>query len=293
MITTMLTLPSRAWDLSDLAPETRAPLLPLLEQGGVLCLPALPAPITSVARTRLLDARHSDPRAKNISHDAGRGLKGAQADAPIQVEMSELLVNWRTRALSLVHAIAPSYQPALRLAPASLRLQQVEGRASSWRKDDSRLHIDAFPSRPNRGERILRVFHNLNPRAARVWRVGEDFETMARRFVPRLKPYRPWQASALRALRVTKSLRSEYDHLMLQLHDAMKADMDYQVGCEQLSVPFAPGSTWVCFSDQTSHAVMSGQFMLEQTLHLPVAGMQHPEYAPLRILESICQRPLV
>ncbi len=35
-------------------------------------------------------------------------------------------------------------------------------------------------------------------------------------------------------------------------------------------MPFPPGSVWVCFSDQTSHAVMSGQFMLEQTFFLPV-----------------------
>ena len=56
---------------------------------------------------------------------------------------------------------------------------------------------------------------------------------------------------------MTKSLRSEYDHLMLQLHDGMKSDLDYQEKCEQQTVPFPAGSVWVCFSDQTSHAVMS------------------------------------
>ena len=29
-------------------------------------------------------------------------------------------------------------------------------------------------------------------------------------------------------LHITKTPRSEYDHLMLNLHDAMKADLDYQ-----------------------------------------------------------------
>ena len=58
-------------------------------------------------------------------------------------------------------------------------------------------------------------------------------------------------------------------------------------------MPFPPGSVWVCFSDQTSHAVMSGQFMLEQTFFLPVDAMAHPEWAPLGILERVTGRKLV
>ena len=114
------------------------------------------------------------------------------------------------------------------------------------------------------------MFANINPHGVpRVWRVGEDFETVARQFLPRAKPYRLWQARVLNALHVTKSLRSEYDHLMLQLHDLMKLDEHYQRSGGQVSMPFAAGSAWVCFSDQATHAVMSGQFMVEQTLHLP------------------------
>ena len=74
----------------------------------------------------------------------------------------------------------------------------------------------------------------------------------------------------LRALRVTKTRRSAYDHLMLHLHDAAKADLAYQRACPQREVRFAPGTTWVCFSDQVMHAAMGGQFMLEQTIHLPL-----------------------
>jgi hypothetical protein len=176
----------------------------------------------------------------------------------------------------------------MRVAPASLRVHAVEGRPSSWRKDDSRLHVDAFPSRPLGGERILRVFMNINPHGApRVWRVGERFEDVARRFLPSAPAFRPWGASLLHALRITKQRRTRYDHLMLHLHDAMKADLAYQRECAQQTVPFAPGSVWVCFSDQTSHAVMSGQHMLEQTFFLPVAAMRHAEHAPLSVLERL------
>jgi hypothetical protein len=100
------------------------------------------------------------------------------------------------------------------------------------------------------------------------------------------------QAMLLQRLGVTKSLRSPYDHIMMHLHDLMKGDAAYQRDCPQQTVAFAPGSTWVCFSDQTSHAVMSGQHMLEQTLHLPVSAMRDAAKAPLAVLESLWQQRL-
>jgi hypothetical protein len=56
-------------------------------------------------------------------------------------------------------------------------------------------------------------------------------------------------------------------------------------------VAFAPGTTWVVFSDQVLHAVMSGQFMMEQTFWLP----RRPAAArtlPLRVLEQMTGRRL-
>ena len=107
----------------------------------------------------------------------------------------------------------------------------------------------------------------------------------------RLAEHRATQG-ALQALRVTKSLRSEYDHLMLQLHDAMKGDMEYQRSSPQVSMPFPPGSVWVCFSDQATHAVMSGQYMMEQTLHLPASHAYDKAASPLAILTRLMGRPL-
>jgi hypothetical protein len=162
------------------------------------------------------------------------------------------------------------------------------------RADDRRLHVDAFPSRPNRGERILRVFSNINPQGqARVWRIGEPFEVVARRYLPRARRYSPWQAQLLQSLHVTKSLRSEYDHLMLQMHDRMKADEPYQREGAQQTVAFPSGSTWICFSDQTVHAAMVGQHMLEQTFHLPVDRQYAPDASPLAILTRLAGHPLV
>ena len=263
-----------------------------LEAGKVLFFSNLGFQLQPEERA-LLRPDIRDPGVRNISLNVDGSLKGAVGDAATQAALEAMIARFREQASALIAALLPFYVSALRLAPTSYRPTQVETRTQSWRADDRRLHVDAFPSRPNYGERILRVFANINPDGAdRVWRVGEPFETVARKFLPKAKPYVPWQATLLEKLRVTKSLRSEYDHLMLQLHDGMKSDMDFQRHSSQETVAFPAGSVWVCFSDQASHAVMSGQYMLEQTLHLPPGHAYDPSASPLAILTRLVGRPL-
>lgn len=264
-----------------------------LEAGKVPYFPRLAFELSDPEK-RFLTPAVRDPKTRNISLDGKGRLKGAVGNEGEQAELAQMIARFRRQAQSLIQSLLPRYADALRPAPTSYRPSKVETRAQSWRADDRRLHVDAFPSRPNYGERILRVFTNVNPEgAARVWRVGEPFEVVARHFLPRAKRYARWQAQVLKALHVTKSLRSEYDHLMLQLHDAMKSDLDYQQDAQQVTMPFPPGSAWVCFSDQTSHAVMAGQYMLEQTFHLLVAQQYDPEASPLAILTRLTGRPLI
>ncbi|MBS0343634.1 MAG: Kdo hydroxylase family protein [Proteobacteria bacterium] len=264
-----------------------------LEAGKVLYFPRLGFEFKPEERA-FLDPRLLAPKVRNISLDGNGKLKGVVGDEKVQHDVAAMIGRFRQQARTLIDGLLPAYGPHLRMAPTSFRPAQVETRVQSWRADDRRLHVDSFPSRPNYGERILRVFTNVNPSGApRVWRVGEPFEDVAKRFLPRAKPYSAWQAKVLQALHVTKSLRSEYDHLMLQLHDGMKSDLDYQRDSVQETVPFPAGSVWVCFSDQTSHAVMSGQFMMEQTLHLPAGSQYNPGASPLAILSRLAGRTLV
>jgi hypothetical protein len=116
---------------------------------------------------------------------------------------------------------------------------------------------------------------------------------MAGALLPRVRGQRPGEPALLRALFVTKTTRSAYDHLMLGLHDAAKADLAYQRDCAQQTVRFAPGTTWLCFSDQVMHAAASGQYMLEQTIHIPVSALYDPTRSPLAILERLTGRKLV
>ncbi len=94
-----------------------------------------------------------------------------------------MIARFAACAGELVAALFPRYAPYVKRARTSYRPQPAVGRDVSWRKDDSRLHVDAFPSRPNRGERILRVFSNVNPargsRLARRRAVRGDGEDAA------------------------------------------------------------------------------------------------------------------
>ena len=285
----VVTLDLEGW-LPTLTEEAREPVSRALEEGSVIRLPRVSFALTD-SEQRFLSPSWSDGRAKNISLDDGR-LKGAGGSDADRTELAAMVARFAAAAAGLVAALFPRYAPYVKRARSSYRPQGAVGRDVSWRKDDSRLHIDAFPSRPNHGERILRVFTNVNPNEDRVWRVGEPFEAMAKTLLPRISAPVPGSAALLAALHVTKGRRSVYDHLMLNLHDRAKGDLAYQRDCAQETVHFAPGTTWICFSDQVMHAAVSGQFMLEQTIHLPVSALYDPARSPLATLERLTGRPL-
>lgn len=275
----------------ELTAETQQAAVEALEGGGVLVLPQVRFALSESER-RFLSPEWSDGRAKNIALEGPR-LKGAQGNLADLAELAAVIGRFARQATTLVAALFPRYTSLVNRARTSYRPQAAAGRSLSWRKDDTRLHVDAFPSRPNQGERILRVFSNLNPTEPRVWRVGESFEVMARTLLPRAQQSLPGSAALMALLHITKGRRSAYDHLMLQLHDRAKEDLDYQRHCAQQEVRFAPGTTWLCFSDQVMHAAVSGQYMLEQTIHLPVSAMYDRSRTPLAILERLTGRTLV
>ncbi|MBC7787238.1 MAG: Kdo hydroxylase family protein [Methylophilaceae bacterium] len=282
----------RDWKPNLTAAETEKVALNL-EQGAVIHLPTLGFSMTNDEQ-KFYSPSWLNGQRKNISLE-GLNVRGATGSINDLTQMASMITRYAHQATQLIITLFPNYALYLNTARTSYRPNMVGAVAArSWKKDDSRLHVDAFPSRPNHGERILRVFTNVNPEnVSRVWRVGEAFEQAAQHFLPNIKPPVPFSASLLSAIGITKRKRSEYDHIMLHLHDHMKADLDYQKNTQQQAVNFAPGSTWICFSDQVLHAAMSGQYMFEQTFHLPIAGQYHSEFSPLHVLEKLQKRQLV
>ncbi|MGE3179898.1 MAG: Kdo hydroxylase family protein [Vicinamibacterales bacterium] len=225
--------------------------------------------------------------AKNASFDAVTGrIGGVTLEGADRERLRGLMQRFSEQSAALVDGLLPAYRGRILRARTSFRPAEIAGRPSSWRKDDTRLHVDAFPASPVQGRRILRVFSNVNPSGRpRSWRVGGEFGALVDRFAPALSL--PWagQGWVLRTFRITKSLRTPYDALMLQLHDRMKEDAAYQQGDPQTAVDFPAGTTWLTFTDSVSHAAMAGQYQLEQTFLLPVEAMLDENRSPLRILE--------
>src|SRR5262245_42989754 len=265
-----------------------------LEDGKVLFFPRLEF-LLYESEKRFLSPSHVDPKSKNISFDANTGDAKHALGTPCEVtSIVAMMRRYYERARALVAAIMPSYSEALAVGRTSFRPVEIRGRESSPRKDDSRLHIDAFPSMPVGARRILRVFSNVNPQQQdRLWRVGEDFANVARRFVGSIPA--PFWGSAwiMEKFGVTKELRTPYDHAMLSIHDAMKLDDQYQQEVVQNEFRLPADSTWVAFTDQVSHAAMAGQHAFEQSFYIPVAAMLDESKAPLHILERLIGRSLV
>lgn len=265
----------------------------VVESGAILSFPHLRFTFTDDEQ-RFLDPRWADAEAKNVSVRWPSGvLRGAVGDAPDLIALTQLIVRFADTSEAFALRLFPHYRGKLKRGNTSFRPLDVAGRATSWRKDDTRLHVDAFPSNPMQGTRLLRVFSNVHPGdKPRQWRVGEPFEAHANRYLAQVG--RPWPAASwlLEKTGITKRRRTAYDHVMLQLHDLAKADLAFQRESPQADVDFAPGTTWVVFSDQVLHAAMGGQHMLEQTFYLEPEDQQNPALSPLRTLERLLGRAL-
>jgi len=281
-----------AWDATA-DPLAAAALTTSLEEGGVLFLPGLRFTVEPRERGLLTPAILGS--SKNASFDPATGRVGGSTASGADLDLLRgLMQRFSASADALVVGLLPRYRGRVIRARASFRPAEIAGRQTTWRKDDTRLHVDSFPSTPSGGRRILRVFTNVNPDGrARAWRIGDDFERVARRFADGMRLPLPGTGHLLALVRVTKTPRTPYDALMLQLHDRMKEDDEFQRGSPQTAIDFPAGSTWLTFTDQVSHAAMSGHYQLEQTFLLPVDAMESPERSPLRVLERIKGRTLV
>ncbi len=281
-----VSLPVTDWHATPDA-ATRAEAVTALERGDVLLFPSLPF-VLSPEEQKLLTAASVKDGTKTVKFDPDTGRVWGQAEAADAVAVKSMLSRYAEFTRGLLDRLIPAYGTALKIGNTSFRPVEAKGRPQSKRHDDTLLHVDAFPSRPSHGERIMRVFTNVHPGGTpRVWRVGEPFETVASRFLPRIAAPIPGSAKLMQMVGITKALRSPADHYMLKMHDQMKFDDEYQRNVPHQVVEFPPGATWIVFTDQVSHAAMSGQHALEQTFTLAIASMANPEQAPVRVLERL------
>ncbi len=274
-----------------------------LESGNILFFPRTPFPFPPDDREFLLRQRQTGAAFhKNIAYrpaeDRVTGLDkstGAEAD-----RLRAILRGYSQSAVRSVETLLPSYAGQWKLDFASYRPFEERGRPARLRARNDLPHVDAFPTRPTNGDRILRFFTNLNPAQNRVWVTSETFEAIAPRFakqigLPRLtaNPAARALRALARAVRWPGANRSPYDVFMHRCHNAMKEDAAFQANCPKQRWEFPPDSTWMVFTDMVSHAVLEGQYALEQTFLVSRAAMVAPEKSPVAILEKLAGYPLV
>lgn len=257
-----------------------------LESGQILFFPQL---CFSSIDPILLSPDILDGKHKNIAFNYKTNtLGGFNKALNLEQKLYPMMQGYAQFAYELIQKTLPSYVPHLQWGRTSFRPAQISGRALSKRKDDTRLHVDAFPATPVNGLRLLRVFCNVNPHGeARVWNVGEPFDQVLLRFAPQFKPYSLLKARLLKLIKATKSLRSSYDHYMLLLHDTMKLDDAYQAQVQKTRIDFPAQSAWIVYTDQVSHAALSGQYLLEQTFYLPIQHLADEKSSPFYKLSCL------
>jgi hypothetical protein len=202
----------------------------------------------------------------------------------------------------LTRFLAP-YQAHWKLDYASFRPQEEQGRDLPLRRRNDLLHTDAFPTRPTHGARILRFFSNINPTRTRDWVVSDPFVATVRQFAPREIAPHPGSALArlgkasARAVGLGAAIpslkRTPYDDFMMRFHNFLKENPRFQSDCPKYPFQFPPGSSWMVYTDTVPHAVLAGQYALEQTFLVRPEAMVRPEVSPLRILEEMAHARLV
>jgi 3-deoxy-D-manno-oct-2-ulosonic acid (Kdo) hydroxylase len=271
-----------------------------LESGNILFFPRAPLAIASGHREFLLSQKQTRaPCHKNIayrpSEDRLTGIDNNSSDADAN-QLLAILRNYSDRTAEFLTQLLPPYAERWRRDFASFRPVEERGRAARTRARNDLPHIDAFPSRPTNGSRILRVFTNLNPTRNRVWITSETFDVLASRFARQVGIPRP-QGNALlftvlRAIHWPGINRSAYDKFMRRFHNFLKESERFQTDCPKQRWEFPPNSTWLVFTDMVSNAVLEGQFALEQTFIISREAMLLPDQAPISILEKLAGHPL-
>jgi len=276
----------------------------MVERGQILQFRESPFLFPTVDQEFLRNQEWTELRMhKNVSYRPGEDvLRGVSGDAGTIERLHSIMRNYSSRVVEFVGDFLSPYKEKWNLDFASFRPFEEEGRDLPLHKRNDLLHVDAFPSRPTRGGRILRVFTNLNTTRPRIWNTTESFDLLAKRFA---KPAGLQQIAEddsfltrtvqnLGAkLGITAASRTPYDMFMLRFHDYLKENSAFQKNGPKTEIAFPPFSTWMVFTDCVAHAVMSGQYAIEQTFLIPPQALVAPDVAPYRILEEIAGRPLV
>src|SRR5271155_1652604 len=288
----------------DGGPERGRALCGELEAGNILFSPQTPFAFPDDDLKFLLTRKQTDASFhKNIAYrpaeDRITGLDKSAAGPEVD-RLRAIVAGYSQRSNRFLAELLPPYAGKWKLDFASYRPLEEQGRPARLRARNDLPHVDAFPTRPTNGDRILRLFTNINPAQNRVWITAPPFAAIAPHFaksvgLPLRRSDNPFSAVLRRMARAANlpgARRSPYDHFMHECHNAMKEDTAFQKSVAMQRWEFPPNSTWIVLTDCVSHAVLEGQYALEQTFIISRRAMVRPEISPIAILEGLAGYPL-
>jgi hypothetical protein len=270
-----------------------------LERGEVVYYPACPFPLAASDNQRFLCEQRLASRAhKNISYDPGSGKAAGflRQSTEQAARLRDLLADFSDRATTWLAGALPGYARGWQLDRVSFRPEEEATRRLRPKARNDLLHVDAFPSRPTNGWRILRLFVNVNPSEPRVWVTSEPFADLFARYgmaagLPGRRK-QGWFAlveqGVARVFRPGRPRRSAYDAFMLRFHDFLKMSDEFQEQCRKRFWTFPPGSMWLAITDTASHAVLRGRYALEHSYFVNPADLALPDESPAAILARNC-----
>jgi len=268
-----------------------------LEAGNIVLFPRTPFAFPSEDREFLLGQKQtSSAFHKNVAYRPTEDrITGLDKTDTLEAErLRGILRNYSRTVVEFLSGLLTPYARKWKLDYASFRPLEEKGRPARLHARNDLPHFDSFPTRPTHGDRILRFFTNINPTQNRVWVTSQTFEAIGPEFAKKLGL--PKAGGALRglarALHLPGANRSPYDEFMHRCHNAMKEDAKFQANCPKQRWEFPPDANWMVFTDSVSHAVLEGQYALEQTFLVSRSAMVVPARAPIAVLERMAGRPL-
>jgi hypothetical protein len=251
----------------------------------------------------LLEQRLAGRAHKNISYDPHTGRAGGylRHSAEQAERLRHLLAAFARDVTAWVAAALPRYAAAWRPDRVSYRPVEEATRKARLKARNDLLHVDAFPTRPTNGWRILRCFVNVNPSEPRVWVTSDPFARLLERYgaaaglpgAQGIDWVRRVQDGVLRLVRPGRPARSPYDAFMLRLHNYLKANEEFQERGPKRFWKFPPGSAWLAITDTCSHAVLRGRFALEHSYFLAPRSLALPGESPAALLARTCGRAVL
>jgi len=256
-----------------------------LERGEVVFYPSAPFALPAGEDLAfLLGQQPGSTSHKNINFDPHRNKAAGfarQDDAQVR-HLERVLGEFGLAAGAWLQEALPHYANGVEADRVSFHPEEEATRRLRHNARNDLLHVDAFPRRPARGRRILRLFTNIHPTEPRVWVTSESLPSL----LPQVRVRVAQGTSWWRRLADLVERRSASDRFMLRLHDFLKANHDFQRHGSRRLWYFPPGSAWLAMTDGCTYAELRGQYALEHSFFVRPEVLVRPDLAPEAMLRA-------